>query len=330
MAASKSKCPDSLLVALREFLAAAVSPGEPLWVALSGGRDSVVLLHLLAQAGWEGRVGAIHVHHGLSPRADAWRTFCQALCTQLGIPLQVRPVQVARHSGQGLEAAARAARYQAFAELGTGCLLLGHHAGDQAETVLFNLLRGAGVAGAAGMPLERQLGTLRLLRPLLAVARQEIAAYARRHDLTWVEDESNANPGFSRNFLRHEVLPRLIGRFPAAEANLAAAAGHFGEADALLAELAEQDWQTCRSGGHVRLDALRRLSRKRVKNLLRYRLRALGWQVPVAARLEEFVRQVFEAGPGARPQLELPDGEMRVSRGRLEWRPVNLGAGENT
>lgn len=328
MAATKSKCPDSLSAALRGVLAAAVSPGEPLWVALSGGRDSVVLLHLLAQAGWDGPLGAIHVHHGLSPRADAWEAFCQALCTRLGIPLHVRAVQVARHSGLGLEAAARAARYQAFAEFGPGCLLLGHHAGDQAETVLFNLLRGAGVAGAAGMPLERRLDSLRLLRPLLGVARREIAAYARSHDLTWVEDESNADQGFSRNFLRHEVLPLLISRFPAAEATLAAAAGRFGEADALLAELAEQDWQSCRSGGYLRLTALRSLSRVRVKNLLRYRLRALGWQVPVATRLEEFVRQLFEAGPGARPQLVLPDGAMRVCRGRLEWRRASPRTGE--
>ena len=171
------------------------------------------------------------------------------------------------------------------------------------------------------MPLERCLGRQRLLRPLLGFGRSQLEAYARHHRLGWVDDASNADVSLRRNYLRHEILPALANRFPGVESSLAQAAAHFGEALALLDELAEADWQTVRLGEEAAISALRQLSVLRLKNLLRYRLRQLGWQVPVASRLEEFVRQLQSAAPDRHPELVLPAGTLRVARGRLAWLP---------
>jgi tRNA(Ile)-lysidine synthase len=302
------------------LLATRLQPDARLWVGLSGGCDSVVLLHVLSRLGF-GEIAAIHVHHGLSPNADAWAAFCDGYCERLGIPLTIRHVTVDASSGLGLEAAARAARYAAFAECSGDGLLLAQHRGDQAETVLFNLLRGTGVTGAAGMPVERRFGKLRLLRPLLDVSRAEIEGYATAEGLAWINDESNADTSLTRNFLRHETLAAISQRFPSAEASLVQAASHFAEAAGLLDELAAQDWQLVREKDAARMPALRQLSLPRLKNLLRHRLRCLGWQVPVAARLEEFARQLQSAAPDRHPELVLPAGKMRVARGLLDWLP---------
>ena len=183
--------------------------------------------------------------------------------------------------------------------------------------MLFNLLRGSGVAGAKGMPVERMVGDKHLLRPLLSVPAVDIRAYAEAEGLSWVEDESNADTTFSRNYLRREVMPVLQARFPQAAAQLARAAGHFAEAERLLGELGGQDWLACAAGDGATVVALRQLSASRLRNLLRWRLHVLGWRAPDAARLDEFVRQLLMAGPEGRPCLALPDGEMRVHRGRL-------------
>ncbi|MGE5469932.1 MAG: tRNA lysidine(34) synthetase TilS [Bacteroidota bacterium] len=322
MAASRNKLStDELPGRVGEFLATRLAPADRLCVGLSGGCDSVVLLHLLSRLGLGERLTAIHVHHGLSPNADAWADFCAEYCAGLGIPLRLVRVEVDQASGLGLEAAARAARYAAFAAETADIVVLAHHQGDQAETLIFNLLRGAGVAGAAGMPDERPFGRQRLWRPLLGCSRAEIESYARRHQLRWIDDESNADTRHARNFLRHEVLPALSRRFPAAERSLAQAAGHFAEADELLAELAAADWrQACAEGAEApAVRRLRGLSPARLKNLLRYRLRQLGWRSPVAARLDEFARQIMTAAPDRHPELQLPDGCIRVAGGRLCW-----------
>jgi tRNA(Ile)-lysidine synthase len=320
MAATRNSLSADFRERVGTFLATRLQPEGTLWVGLSGGCDSVVLVHVLSQL-LPGRISAIHVHHGLSPNADAWAEFCTGYCERLGIPLTIRRVTVDVSSGLGLEAAARAARYAAFAECVGEYLLLAQHRGDQAETVLFNLLRGTGVTGAAGMPAERGFGKLRLLRPLLDVSRIEIERYAAAEGLDWINDESNADTALTRNFLRHEAFTAISQRFPSAEASLALAASHFAEAAGLLDDLAEYDWQGTGEGDSARLPALRQLSLPRLKNLLRHRLRCLGWQVPVAARLEEFARQLQTAAPDRHPELLLPDGKMRVSCGRLHWLP---------
>lgn len=318
MAVSRKRPPD-LLTRVGELLAARIAPGATLCVGLSGGCDSITLLHLVSRLGFAGRLSAVHVHHGLSPNADAWADFCRETCAAWGVPLRIERVQVARHTGAGLEAAARQARYAVFATLTSDWLLLGQHRGDQAETVLFNLLRGSGVAGAAGMPQQRAQGSLQLLRPLLDSSRAGIEAYARAQGLRWIEDESNADVAYSRNFLRHRLLPALNERFPAAEAMLAQAAGHFAEAQGLLDELAAEDWQRAANGEAARLEVLRTLSLPRLRNLIRYRLRQLGWQVPVASRLDEFCRQLQTAAPDRHPALDLPGGRMYCAGRRLHW-----------
>src|SRR3954468_19896392 len=172
-------------------------PGQRVAVALSGGIDSVVLLHVLKG---HPRVSAIHVHHGLSANADAWTKFCRRLCKRWNVPLTVRRVKV-KPSGRGLEAAAREASYRAFGREKADVIALAHHLDDQAETVLMNLLRGAGVRGASGMaPLTRFQGKL-IARPLLDVPRKKLEDHARRHGLEWIEDETNADDTLTRNFV---------------------------------------------------------------------------------------------------------------------------------
>lgn len=323
MGASRNKPFPDLAARVGAIVADLCDGDAPICLGLSGGCDSVLLLALLSRQKWPSGLSAIHVHHGLSPHADDWAHFCRDYCRQLGVPLSVVRVAVDRAAGHGIEAAARAARYAAFAEhLPPGCnLLLAQHRGDQAETVLLNLLRGSGVAGAAGMRDLRRWQGRRIVRPLLGVSRAEIEACARDLDVHWVEDESNADTGFSRNFLRHRVLPDIAGRFPGAEVALARAAEHFREAADLLDELAAADWQAVAIGDQASLTGLRALPMMRLKNLLRWRLQVLGWQVPVADRLSEFARQLCSAAPDRHPELSLPAGRMRLSRGRLAWLP---------
>lgn len=324
MAASRNKpSADDLPGRVGAFVAARLAPAESLCVGLSGGCDSVVLLHVLSRLGLGERLTAMHVHHGLSAHADAWAGFCSDFCGRLPVLLKIVRVSVDRQSGLGLEAAARAARYAALTQCGANNLVLAHHQGDQAETLLFNLLRGAGVTGASGMPAVRRVAGVNLLRPLLGVHRSVLEGYAQQHGLRWIEDESNADTRYSRNFLRHEVVPLLRQRFPAVEATLAQAATHFGEADELLAELAAVDWQNVReiNGSSASMSRLRQLPVPRLKNLLRHRLRTLGWQVPVASRLDEFARQLLAAAPDRHPVLQLPDGVMRVADRQLHWLP---------
>lgn len=255
--------------------------GKRLAVALSGGVDSVVLLHRLKG---ERGLRAVHVHHGLSPNADAWAAFCRKLCKAWGVPLTVRKVRVHR-AGKGLEAAAREARYAAFRELDADAIALAHNLDDQAETVLMNLLRGAGVAGARGMAAASRLGDKRVERPLLQTSREEILSYAREHGLKWVEDESNADESLTRNFVRRRLAPLIEARFPAWKGALARAAKHFSRKEAGA-------------------DAL-----------LRAYLRHKGLKAPSEARLLEMLKQL--TGGGARTLVEHDGAQLRVYRGKL-------------
>lgn len=294
-----------------------LQPHQTLVAAFSGGRDSVALLYALKslQSEFGFTLSACHVNHGLSPHAGEWETFCRHTCDEAGIPLEVQHVYVPRGAPEGLEAAARACRYLALTRLRADWMAFAHHRGDQAETVLFNLLRGAGLRGAAAMQEVRPLREgLSLIRPLLKVSRQEIEATLTRQGLNWVDDESNSDTDFSRNFLRHEVLPLLTSRFAAAEEKLAAAADHFAEARTLLDELALLDLGILPAGFPLPLSCFTQLSEPRGRNLLHFLLGIHGVRIPSQQRLTEALRQLKEAKPDRHPEVIF--GEHRLCRRR--------------
>lgn len=287
--------PPTLAACLRRY----VQTGERIVVGLSGGMDSVVLLHGLARLQHDG-LSALHVHHGISPNADRWALFCEDYARQLGVPYTCAHVAVERDSTDGLEAAARRVRHQALADSKADWIALAHHRDDQAETLLFNLLRGAGLAGAAAM--RERSG--RLLRPFLAVGRADIERYATAHRLDWIEDESNADTRHSRNFLRHSILAPLIRRFPAAVKNLAAAAARFAEAQDLLDDLARADLDSV-TDFPVPVITLQALDEPRARNILRHLLARHDVPIPSEARLREALRQMLSAGADRHPALLL-------------------------
>ncbi len=311
-----------ILQTLAAFLEARLRPGSRLCVGLSGGVDSVVLLHALdrlRRSGLQIDLSAIHVDHGLSRNSGAWADFCGDFCRRLQVPLEIARVEVPRVSGEGLEGAARRVRHAAFAACRADCLALAHHRDDQAETVLFRLLRGAGVAGAAGMPAERPLSDgPRLMRPLLDVSRSLIVRYAEEHSLAWIEDESNRDSHYRRNYLRREVMPRIAVQFPGAARALARAARHFAEATELLDELAKADRAGLSSEcGRIELARFNALSSPRARNLLRSELLASGFRAPEARWLDEALRQLKTATAGSQTCIATVDGEVHAYRGEL-------------
>jgi len=193
---------------------ATLFPFEKIWVGLSGGLDSVALLHFLAQfPDLKPKLHAVHVNHGLSLHAQEWQDFCSKLCQLWGVPLNTASVNI--QSSANIEALARTARYQVFLEtVATDVLVLAHHLDDQIETFFLNALRGSGIDGLAAMPKLYNRSGMTVFRPLLDVERAEIKNYATWHQLSWVEDDSNADIKFSRNFLRAKVLPLLADKWP--------------------------------------------------------------------------------------------------------------------
>ncbi|NWG88100.1 MAG: tRNA lysidine(34) synthetase TilS [Hydrogenophilaceae bacterium] len=290
-------------------------------VGLSGGLDSVVLLHSLKALRGDLNfvLSAVHVDHGLSPNAGAWAGFCERLCADWQVPLTVARVQVKQAGKQGLEAAARTARYAAFAEQVGDDIVLAQHRDDQAETVLHQLLRGAGVKGLAAMPAERNLaaGPMRLLRPLLDLDRTDLQAYAEAHGLAYVEDESNLDPGYTRNFLRHHVLTEIERRFPAYRSTLARAARHFADCDQLLDDLARADAEHAIADGCLMVSGLAALSPARARNLLRFYLIGQGWPAPPADWLAEALDQLIHARPDAELRLRLAGRSLARYRDRI-------------
>lgn len=302
MAASRNRTPPEarLAEAVAGVLAAAgVAPGQAVCVALSGGVDSILLLHVLAALRQEKgfALAAAHVHHGLSPNADAWLAFCERLCAGQGIPFHAFREHVERDHPAGPEAAAREVRHAALARVPCDWLAFGHHQDDQAETLLFRLLRGTGLRGAGAMSAV-EAGSPGRLRPLLGVRRADILAGAAAAGLEWVEDESNADPRYTRNLLRHRIFPLIEDAFPAAVPALARASAHFREADELLDDLAALDQAAC-GGLPLERAALLALSDERVRNLLRWQIRGMGLEAPARARLVEAVRQMRAAADQA-------------------------------
>jgi tRNA(Ile)-lysidine synthase len=348
MASSRKSRSNSISRKAENILREQVQPGNRLVIGFSGGVDSVVLLDLLASLSvpLEFALSAVHINHGISPHAAEWSSFCQHLCHSRGVPLETAKLKINRRPGVSLEAAAREERYRIFSKLQADYVLLAQHLDDQAETVMLQLLRGAGVKGLSAMPVVRAIrgagikdpwqrwggpvadtGTPPcplILRPLLEISRREIEDYARGHALQWITDESNDNIAFDRNFLRHDFFPLLEKRFPSYRRTFLRASGHMAEASALLDELAVVDSRECARTGSIEIECLRQLSFLRAKNLLRYVLTRSGAILPSTAKLEDMLRQLLASGPDAKLHVRFGSTEVGAFRGLIHIR--NAGA----
>ncbi|MDN3639207.1 tRNA lysidine(34) synthetase TilS [Simiduia curdlanivorans] len=304
---------------------------QPLWLALSGGLDSMVLLHLLSQSGLAFK--ALHVNHQLSAQAGQWQDHCQRACDQLAVELVVELVEVAP-AGRGLEDAARQARFAAFAQSLTqdSVLLTAHHRDDQAETLLLRLLRGAGVHGLRAMlPVSPLVidgcAKGQIVRPLLDCSRAELEAYARLQGLDWVTDHSNEDTSLDRNFLRHRVLPTIAQRWQGFSQRWRAAASHLAEAAELLDELAVQDLgclpqapELDKFGRSLSLAFIQGFSAPRAKNVLRYWLAGLNLTL-TSAQLAELLEQLTHAKADAQVDFHLADSCLRRYQARVFCTP---------
>lgn len=319
---------------LAEAVATHAGERPRLVVAFSGGPDSTLLLALAVECFGRRRVRAVHVDHGWRTDTADWADHCRQLARALGVGCDVERVDARARAGEGPEAAARAARYEALrARLGPGDVLLtAHHRDDQAETLLLALLRGGGVHGWAGMPVARALGAGLHLRPWLELSRAELRAALERRGLPAIEDPANADPAYDRVWLRHEILPALRARRPGVDATLARAAAQAAAAAAGVDALAAHDYVRCRGAADATLDcgALASLPAARQRALLRWWIARAGLPRPPAARLETLRRQLTGARPDRSPRVHWRGGEVRRWRG-LAWAlaplaPVEPGA----
>ncbi len=304
-------------------------PDVSLCIAWSGGVDSTALLAALAAQRPQGfQLRAAHVDHGLNPDSRRWSAHCRRLARELGVPLRVLRVTVRRARGESLEEAARIARYRCLAEqLAEGeALLTAHNQDDQLETVLLQLFRGCGLAGLAAMPPVAPLGRGLLVRPLLERTRADLETWVRGQGLPWVDDDTNADERFDRNFLRKRVLPAVRERWGGVASAVARSARHAAEAQQLLEALARADVDRACDGAALSVKALRALSGPRRRNALRFWIAGRGWTLPDARRLEEIAGAVLEARPDAHPQVTWGSARLERHADRLT---VSAAAGQS-
>lgn len=327
MEASRKPLSNKAVVAgVADVLARHVPPHARLALALSGGLDSVVLLHTLLalREHHPFELQAVHVHHGLSPHAGDWAEFCARLCASHAVALTIHRVRIARDDEAGIEAAARRERQRIFSALDADFLLTAHQRDDQAETLLLQLLRGAGPKGLAAMAeLQRRPGwRAAQLRPLLGMARVDLRDTAQALGLAWVDDESNLDTRYRRNALRRQVMPLLATHFPGAGATLARAAGLQAEAAELLDDLARLDAAAAVVGERLDCAVLAGLSLPRARNLLRHFVELRGQPMPSARRLNEALHQLLDARQDARVCVRIGPAEIRRFRGHAYVVPV--------
>ncbi len=296
--------------------------GRPLWLAFSGGLDSTVLVHLLARQHPELPLRLIHINHQLHPDAHQWAAHCQQFAEQLHLPISIVEVVVDLKGGSGLEAAARNARYDAInRHIGAnGILLTGQHQQDQAETVMLQLLRGAGNRGLAAMSFQTRWQTMQIVRPLLTIDRPVLLAYAKHHQLKFLNDPSNDDMQIQRNFLRHQIWPLLSNRWPSLNQTMSRSAAHLSEAQLLLDELAEVDFKVVNvdfQAASLDCAALLTLSAARQRNVLRYFLHQLTLPLPSTAILQQLIDEVCAAQADAMPLVQWSGIEARRFSGKL-------------
>lgn len=289
-------------------------------VAYSGGLDSHVLLHALAsdrELLGDAELIAIYVNHGLSPNSDLWAEHCKEQCHNLNVSFRQYKVDATPDVGESPEAVAREVRYNAFAEFmkAGDCLLTAHHQDDQAETLLIQLLRGAGPRGLSAMPLVAEFASGWQARPMLGISRTKLEEYAKTHSLEWINDESNFDTGFDRNFLRHEVMPLLKSRFPSAAATLSRSSQLCAEASDLLAESARQDYQAVDLGeNRLSANELYDLGELRGRNVLHQWFRDHGFATPTAAQMQRVWEDVVCTADESCPLVSWHGVEVRRYR----------------
>ena len=313
--------PDQALARFRERLASA----PRVWVGYSGGLDSHVLLlaaHRLLHGAASPDLHALHVHHGLHADADHWTAHCAQVCEEINVPMTVIRVDGRDHEGLGPERAAREARYRAFAQvLGTDeYLLTAHHQNDQAETLLLQLLRGAGPDGLAAMPVHSELAKGMLLRPFLDISREVILSFASEQDLQWLEDSSNADLGLDRNYLRHRVIPLLKQRWPGLDRTTARSA----RLCAQTSKWVEQQTRALLDDQPrmiLAIDRIREQTPFGRSILFRAWLKRGGLSPPSSQLLDEMIKQCLSERADATPMIRFGDHQIRRYRGLLYLMP---------
>ena len=291
-------------------------------IAFSGGMDSHVLLHsmVLLRASFPDTVlHAMHVDHGLQAKSGEWSEHCRTVCESLNVTCDVLKVDARAKSGESPEAAARDARYQALLNVmqTNDCLLTAHHQDDQAETLLLQLLRGGGPRGLSSMPLCNEFGVGQHCRPLLDFTREQLLQVAKQQQFEWIEDASNFDTGFDRNYLRHEILPKLKERWPAMAQTISRVASHSAEAADLLDVLAQMDLEAVHDGDALSIQRLLTFDDARKRNLLRFWLRKQDWPLPDTRQMEHILVDVLQANEDRNPCVAWPGAELRRYRDHL-------------
>lgn len=294
------------------------------WIAFSGGVDSHVLLHVLASHQHQlesKKIQAVHINHSLSPNADQWAERCQKMCEQLKIEFVVIDVDATPRLGESPEARARTARYEAISKLVRkgDCLLTAHHQDDQVETLLLQLMRGSGPKGLSAMPEFSSFSNGMMARPLINVRRDDVLSYAVKNQLKWIEDESNRDVKFDRNFIRHEVIPRLQQRWPSLSQTISRSARYCAEAVEIIETSAHKALEKINPYGResISIASLQQYSVVEQKNILRYWFQTQGLDTPSSAQLDQVIEQVLTAAIDATPRLTWEGSEVRRYRDQL-------------
>lgn len=301
-----------------------LSAEKRIWIAYSGGVDSHVLLHLLATSDHPqlSKVHAIHIDHGLNPDSIQWTQHCADIAASLKVEFCSLAVKVKDIDSLGVEAAARVARYQAFEQQLTqnDVLIIAQHQQDQAETLLLQLFRGAGPKGLSAMASQFQLGDVSVLRPLIKTSQADILQYAHHHQLPWIDDPSNVETRWNRNYIRHDIWPKISQRWPSAAATISRSAEHCAEAELLLAELAAQDLAELNIDSSINIlpiSQLLTLSTPRCRNLLRHWINSKQWPLPSTASLHKIIGEVCLAKIDSNPLVKWADIEVRRYQDQL-------------
>ena len=297
-------------------------------VAYSGGLDSHVLLHIMAQLQAEHadiRVQAVHVNHQLNSLSNTWAQHCHTVCTALNIPIFIEKIKLQVKPRDSLEEIARDARYAIFKQYlaKNSVLLTAHHLNDQAETFLLQALRGAGPKGLSAMPVTKKWGEGILMRPLLSFSRDELAAYAHTHQLQWIDDDSNTNPRFRRNFLRHHIFPLLKKEYPAVMKNFSRSAQLTASSEKIVQAVVKNDFDTIKTDDVAKIDLkkLREFPEEKQKLLLREWFSRNQLRMPSSKHLQQLLRDVVHAGPEAKPVFALKTWSVRRDRVFLYFLP---------